>query len=60
MIFSIIYALSGYVLMYNTNIIWFDDVGLFPLFILAIKYMFEYVGCIFKIYIMSIINTFIG
>lgn len=40
-IFSIIYALSGYVLMYNTNIMWLDVVGLFPLFILAIKYMFE-------------------
>lgn len=40
-IFSILYALSGYVLMYNTNIMWLDVVGLFPLFILAIKYMFE-------------------
>lgn len=40
-IFSIIYALSGYVLMYNTNIMWLDVVGLFPLFILSIKYMFD-------------------
>lgn len=40
-IFSILYALSGYVLMYNTNIMWLDIVGLFPLFILSIKYMFE-------------------
>ena len=27
--------------MYNTNIMWLDVVGLFPLFILAIKHMFE-------------------
>ena len=40
-IFSILYALSGYVLMYNTNLMWLDVVGLFPLFILATKYMFE-------------------
>lgn len=40
-LFSIIYAFSGYVLMYNTNIMWLDIVGLFPLFILSIKYMFE-------------------
>lgn len=40
-LFSIMYALSGYVLMYNTNIMWLDVVGLFPLFILSIKYMFE-------------------
>jgi len=40
-IFSIMYALSGYVLMYNTNLMWLDVVGLFPLFILSIKYMFK-------------------
>ena len=40
-LFSILYAFSGYVLMYNTNIMWLDIVGLFPLFILATKYMFE-------------------
>lgn len=40
-IFSVLYAFSGYVLMYNSNIMWLDVVGLFPLFILAIKYMFE-------------------
>ena len=40
-IFSILYAFSGYVLMYNTNIMWLDVVGLFPLLILSIKYMFE-------------------
>lgn len=40
-LFSILYAFSGYVLMYNTNIMWLDIVGLFPLFILSIKYMFE-------------------
>ena len=40
-IFSVIYAFSGYVLTYNTNIMWLDVVGLFPLFIIATKYMFE-------------------
>lgn len=40
-LFSIMYALSGYVLMYNTNIMWLDVVGLFPLFILSIEYMFR-------------------
>ena len=40
-IFSILYALSGYSLMYNTNLMWLDIVGLFPLFLLATKYMFE-------------------
>lgn len=40
-VFSMLYALSAYVLMYNTNIMWLDVVGIFPLFILAIKYMFE-------------------
>ena len=40
-VFSILYAFSGYVLMYNTNIMWLDVVGMFPLFILSIKYMFE-------------------
>ena len=40
-IFSIIYALSGYSLMYNTNLMWLDVVGLFPLFIIATKYMFD-------------------
>lgn len=40
-IFSVLYALSGYVLTYNTNLMWLDVVGLFPLFILSIKYMFE-------------------
>lgn len=52
-IFSILYALSGYVLMYNTNIMWLDVVGLFPLFILSIKYMFE----THKIYWFAIILT---
>ena len=40
-IFSVLYAFSGYSLMYNTNINWLDVVALFPLFILAIKHMFE-------------------
>ena len=40
-IFSVLYALSGYSLMYNTNLMWLDVVGLFPLFILATKYMLE-------------------
>lgn len=40
-IFSILYAFSGYALMYNTNIMWLDVVGLFPLLILSIKNMFE-------------------
>lgn len=40
-IFSVLYALSGYVLMYNTNLMWLDVVALFPLFILSIKHMFE-------------------
>ena len=40
-IFSVLYALSGYSLMYNTNLMWLDVVGLFPLFLLATKYMFE-------------------
>ncbi len=39
--FSVLYALSGYVLCYNTNLMWLDVVGVFPLFILSIKYMFE-------------------
>lgn len=40
-LFSVLYAFSGYALMYNTNLMWLDVVGLFPLFILAMKYMFE-------------------
>lgn len=40
-IFSILYALSAYTLMYNTNLMWLDVVGLFPLFIIATKYMFD-------------------
>lgn len=40
-LFSILYSFSGYVLTYNANIMWLDVVGLFPLFILSIKYMFE-------------------
>ena len=40
-LFSIMYALSAYSLMYNTNLMWLDVVGLFPLFIIATKYMFD-------------------
>lgn len=40
-LFSVFYALSGYALMYNTNLMWLDVVALFPLFIIATKYMFE-------------------
>ncbi len=40
-IFSIMYALSAYTLTYNTNLMWLDVVGLFPLFILATKHMFD-------------------
>ncbi len=52
-IFAMLYALSAYVLMYNTNIMWLDVVGLFPLFILATKHMFE----TNKIYLYSICLT---
>lgn len=40
-LFSVLYALSAYTLMYNTNLMWLDVVGLFPLFIIATKYMFD-------------------
>ena len=38
-LFSIMYALSSYCLIYNSNIMWLDVVGLFPLFILATKHL---------------------
>ena len=40
-LFSVLYALSAYSLMYNTNLMWLDVVALFPLFIIATKYMFD-------------------
>lgn len=40
-LFSVLYALSAYSLTYNTNLMWLDVVGLFPLFILATKHMFD-------------------
>ena len=35
--FSVIYALSGWVIVYHTNFVWLDNVILFPLLILGMK-----------------------
>lgn len=40
-IFSVMFALSGYVLINYTNIIWLDNVILFPILILGIKKLIE-------------------
>jgi len=40
-IFSVMFALSGYVLINHTNIIWLDNVILFPILILGIKKLIE-------------------
>ena len=40
-LFSVFYALSGYTLCYYSNLMWLDVVALFPLFVLATKYMFD-------------------
>ena len=54
-LFAIMYSLSAYALAYNSNLMWLDIVGLFPLFILATKYMFDK-G---KIYYFSIVLALI-
>lgn len=40
-IFSVMFALSGYVLINHTNFIWLDNVILFPILILGIKKIVE-------------------
>jgi len=35
--FSVIYAFSGWVIIYHTNLVWLDNVILFPLLILGMK-----------------------
>lgn len=39
--FAVFYALSGYVLGYNWNIMWFDCIALFPLIILGLERLVE-------------------
>ena len=36
-LFSVIYAFSGWVIVYHTNFVWLDNVALFPLLILGMK-----------------------
>ena len=40
-LFSVLYALSAFTLMYNCNIMWLGVVALFPLLILALDHMFK-------------------
>lgn len=40
-LFSVIYALSGYIILMYSNIIWLESIALFPLMILGLKYIFE-------------------
>lgn len=40
-IFSVVYAFSGYAMLYYQNIIWLDMMYLFPLLIVAFRSMFE-------------------
>lgn len=40
-IFSVVYAFSGYAMLYYQNIIWLDMMYLFPLLLVAFRSMFE-------------------
>ena len=57
-LFSVLYALSAYSLMYNTNFMWLDVVGLFPLFVLATKYMFDKNNIIYFGIVLALILMF--
>ena len=57
--FSVMYALSGYVLSSYTNIMWLDNLILFPLFIVAMKKLFDE-NKIFWYIILLALNLVIG
>ena len=41
LLFSVLYALSGYTLLMYSNIIWLDNLILFPLLVLSLKQLFD-------------------
>ena len=51
-LFSLLYAFSGYIIVYHTNFVWLDNIILFPLLIYGLNRIFDDKGFYFYIFIM--------
>lgn len=53
-LFSVLYALSGYIIIYHTNFPWLANVALFPLLLLGLKKIFDGENCLLYIICLSL------